>query len=91
MGDQLVASNGDNTMTTAVNLATNTELSFGQEVPPLLAVCYGYCEERHLLSGLFKAVHDGNLIEFSKHLPVSVGVDTVACGDWAALTKEIAP
>lgn len=75
-------------MIEAFNLSNNDRIGFNDNTSPLWAVCYGYCEQHNLMSSLFASAHDGNFLDYSKTLPVSVGRDTVACGDWATLTKE---
>jgi len=73
---------------TATNLRTGDEKSFDDDTTPLWAVCYGHCEEHDRLSELFAAAQEHRVVEFAQTLPVSVGVVSIACGDWAALTGE---
>lgn len=76
-------------MTTVVNLANNHTMDFDHDTTPLWAVCFAFCEEKEKKFELFKWAHAGRFLEFARTLPVTVGRDTVACGDWAAMTKEI--
>lgn len=70
-------------MKKVMNLGTNEELEFDDSVSDLWAVCYAYCEEKNLLSGLFHAEKCGRLVPFSLRLPITCGIRSIACGDWA--------
>ena len=71
-------------MTTATNLKTGVGISFDTETTALWAVCYGYCDENNLMSALFASAQENRFLEFAKTLPVTVGKQSIACGDWAA-------
>ncbi len=71
-------------MTIASNLLTGAEHHFDNATTALWAVCYGYCADADTLGDLFAAAQDNRFLEFAKTLPVTVGKQSIACGDWAA-------
>lgn len=68
---------------TVRNLADDREIEFDILTSPEYAVAYAYSsdsEEKHLS---FKAaIETGMTVKFMRELPITVGENTVACGDW---------
>lgn len=75
---------------TSINMSTLFEIHAPNH-SPLFAACYGYCAENGLSKELIEAEQEGQIIPFcmERDLPVTMGIDTVTTGDWAALTKEL--
>ena len=67
------------------NLTTNQEIHFDASTTPEWAVAYGYCEERNLMSALFKSAQDKKFPEFLETLPITRGQRSIACGEWVAI------
>jgi len=68
---------------TVVNLSTNEEHVYDDNVKKVIAVCQSYCLENNLSSWFFAAMH--NNLRFIDALPLVIGDESIACGDWAAM------
>lgn len=73
-------------MKTVINLSTNRRHSYGDNVSDLVAVCQSYCINNNLSSWFYSFVH--NKMDFTESLPITVGKQTLACGDWVILKSE---
>ena len=70
-------------MIKVVNLATEETHDYSSNMDPRLAVCESYCLANNLGSWFFSMVH--NKMPFIDSLPLTVGTQTIACGDWTTL------
>ena len=68
---------------TVVNLATNEEHTYGDNVSKLQAVCTSYCTNEDLASWFFSLLHNG--MDYTETLPIYNGSRSISCGDWTTL------
>jgi hypothetical protein len=70
-------------MKKVINLSTNQEHNYGDNVSDLVAVCQSYCTTNNLSSWFFALLH--NKINFTQSLPIANGKQTLACGEWCII------
>lgn len=68
---------------TVVNLATNEEHTYGDNVSKLQSVCTSYCTNEDLASWFFSLLYNG--MDYTETLPITEGSRSISCGDWAVL------
>lgn len=78
-------------MITAMNLTNDAVYEFDDATTPLWAVCYAYCADNDKLSELFYNTQRGSFVGFAKTLPVTLGKQSIACGDWAVQLRAPYP
>ncbi len=67
-------------MKTVINLSNATEYHYDDSVDDTVAVCQSYCVENNLSSWFFAMLH--NELRFIDSLPLVLGSNTIACGDY---------
>jgi len=68
---------------TVINLSTNEEHTYDDNVSKIQAVCTSYCTSESLASWFFSLLHNG--MDYTETLPISNGSKSISCGDWTAI------
>ncbi len=70
---------------TVINLSTNEEHTYGDNVSKIQGVCTSYCtsEGEGLASWFFAFLHNG--MDYTETLPIYKGSKSISCGDWTTL------
>lgn len=73
------------------NLTTDAELHFDAHTTPEYAVRYAYCTEQQpeLASWFFSRWQDTEREEIEARLPLTIGLVSIACGDWACYLGDM--
>lgn len=71
------------TTRTVFNLAEDTEVTFGVDVPAKLAVQICAAYERSMASHISLLIQADDIARIDRDFPVITGKHSVACGDWA--------
>ena len=72
-------------MIKAINLSSNQELFFTDDISPIWALAYGYCTENNLMSWLFSNQSDLNYIKQKLNIKTSKSGLTMNCDNWAII------
>ena len=66
-----------------INLSTEEEHTYGDNVSKIQAVCTSYCTSECLASWFFFSLHEGT--DYTETLPILYGARSISCGDWTTL------
>ena len=73
-------------MKKVINLSTAAEYGYSESISDLFAVCNTYCLNHGLQSWFLSLVQ--NRADYRKSLPVTVGAQTIACGDYCIVKTD---
>jgi len=76
-------------MKKVISLASNEEWNYSTCVSDLFAVCNTYCLNNNLGSWFLSKVYEK--ADYTKELPVTVGNQTIACGDYCIAKSGVTP